>query len=66
MSEDLENLHQMEKIEIDRVKYKYTIMKTESIERNQRGKFKRKSIPKADKEKVRDQNKVGNNENGDL
>lgn len=54
MSEDLEKLNQMEKIEIDRVKYKYTIMKTESIERNKSGKFKRKSIPKAVKDKVWD------------
>lgn len=54
MSDELEKLDQMMKIEIDRVKSKYTKMKIETIERNKAGKYKRKSIPKAVKDKVWD------------
>lgn len=54
MSDELEKLDQMMKIEIDRVKCKYSKMKIEAIERNKAGKYKRKSIPKAVKDKVWD------------
>ena len=54
MSRDIEKLDQMMQIEIDRVKDKYLKMKNESIERQKAGKYKRKSIPKAVKDKVWD------------
>jgi len=55
MNQDLDKLDQMMKIEIDRVKTKYHKIKTESIERHKAGKYKRKSIPKAVKDKVWDE-----------
>ncbi len=54
MNQDLEKLDQMMNIEIDRVKNKYQKMKMESLERQKAGKYKRKSIPKAVKDKVWD------------
>jgi len=54
MNDDLEKLDQMMNIEIDRVKNKYHKIKLETIERHKVGKHKRKSIPKAVKDKVWD------------
>lgn len=55
MDEDLDKLDQMMKIEFERVEAKYKKLKLDSISRNTAGKYKRKSIPKAVKDKVWDE-----------
>ena len=54
MDTELEQIDKMMDLEIQRVKAKYEKIKEDTVNRSKAGKYKRKSIPKAVKDKVWD------------